>query len=482
MIESTSLESERTELVKRLDATLKQGLGQLYFLSPDDQRTVASALRSLAAQDQKPKAWLQSQNGVEIVCKNRLDAGAFEFGWTEKPLYLSPPPAADWDQAIEACKKVAEKWLESFMGGEAYVARSIVNAIEALRHNAPPDSGATKSVEVPGVNAIDLANIPKQPVSGAPSSPAGHVLPDHGGADAGVRVKPLEWCDHSFKDSVLWIATTPFDDYRITKEDVEWPYVVRPFRTRQSNYQTLEEAKADCEADYERRVLSALSHQPAPVTANASEPYESSEAFQNCLGEMLRALGMFDGAQAKSPHDVFQSAIAEMKRRLANASAEARLRGQTSLAWQQDRGAAWDIIDQAISDYDGWMLDDDYDAMPKLHEIIKRMRERKALYREESTHPHASGCDKQEECCDLAAKEPCSDCPFPNPDAAMRGLTDLERTLLIASKAAQNYIANTESELGMTLKSGELLRAAIAKAEACEISAYPHASDKQGEW
>jgi hypothetical protein len=65
----------------------------------------------------------------------------------------------------------------------------------------------------------------------------------------------------------------------------------------------------------------------------------------------------------------------------------------------------------------------------------------------------------------------------------MRGLTDLERTLLIASKAAQNYIANTESELGMTLKSGDLLRGAIAKAEACALSPDPHASDceKQGE-
>lgn len=51
--------------------------------------------------------------------------------------------------------------------------------------------------------------------------------------------------------------------------------------------------------------------------------------------------------------------------------------------------------------------------------------------------------------------------------AHMRGLTDLEQTLLIAAKAALNYIANTENELGITLASADLLRAAIAKADTC---------------
>jgi hypothetical protein len=58
-----------------------------------------------------------------------------------------------------------------------------------------------------------------------------------------------------------------------------------------------------------------------------SEPSANASAeLQNDLSEMLRALGMSDAAQPRSPHEVFQSAIAEMKRRLANASAEARLR------------------------------------------------------------------------------------------------------------------------------------------------------------
>lgn len=38
--------------------------------------------------------------------------------------------------------------------------------------------------------------------------------------------------------------------------------------------------------------------------------------------------------------------------------------------------------------------------------------------------------------------------------------------LLEAAQKALNYIANTESELGITLGSGDVLRAAIAKADA----------------
>ncbi len=47
---------------------------------------------------------------------------------------------------------------------------------------------------------------------------------------------------------------------------------------------------------------------------------------------------------------------------------------------QKDRGAAWDIIDQAICDYDQFMLDDDYDAQRTLDKIIAKMRERRSFY------------------------------------------------------------------------------------------------------
>lgn len=52
----------------------------------------------------------------------------------------------------------------------------------------------------------------------------------------------------------------------------------------------------------------------------------------------------------------------------------------SSIEHQQQRGVAWDIIEEAIAEYDGWMLDDDYDAHTKLKQIIARMRERRNLY------------------------------------------------------------------------------------------------------
>lgn len=42
----------------------------------------------------------------------------------------------------------------------------------------------------------------------------------------------------------------------------------------------------------------------------------------------------------------------------------------------RERGRYYDIIIEALIDYEGWMLDDDYDATPVLNRIMKRMRER----------------------------------------------------------------------------------------------------------
>ncbi len=47
-----------------------------------------------------------------------------------------------------------------------------------------------------------------------------------------------------------------------------------------------------------------------------------------------------------------------------------------SIDFQQQRGRHADIIQEALATYDDWMLDDDYDAMPVLHKIMKRMQER----------------------------------------------------------------------------------------------------------
>lgn len=79
-------------------------------------------------------------------------------------------------------------------------------------------------------------------------------------ADAGEPcVKALEWRDLSYK-ALDMVASHPFcGEYHVTEErEHEWPFVVRPFLTSQSNYQTFDEAKAACEADYEARIRSAL--------------------------------------------------------------------------------------------------------------------------------------------------------------------------------------------------------------------------------
>ena len=54
----------------------------------------------------------------------------------------------------------------------------------------------------------------------------------------------------------------------------------------------------------------------------------------------------------------------------------------SSIDHRQQEGVAWDIIDEAIGSFDEWMKDDDFDAMRVLHEIVGRMRERMALYRD----------------------------------------------------------------------------------------------------
>lgn len=72
-----------------------------------------------------------------------------------------------------------------------------------------------------------------------------------------VRVEKLKWRDHSFGDDVLLITSR--DDYRITKDSTcEWPYILRPFVSGASNYQTIDEAKSAAQADYEQRIMAAI--------------------------------------------------------------------------------------------------------------------------------------------------------------------------------------------------------------------------------
>jgi len=53
---------------------------------------------------------------------------------------------------------------------------------------------------------------------------------------------------------------------------------------------------------------------------------------------------------------------------------------RSSIEFQQRRGVAWDIIEEALETYRQFMLDDDYEPYTTLANIMKRMQERSELY------------------------------------------------------------------------------------------------------
>lgn len=79
-----------------------------------------------------------------------------------------------------------------------------------------------------------------------------------------VGVKVLEWKDLSYKGELDLIAHTPFHTYQITKDDTcEWPFILRPFVSGQSNYTSMADAKAAAQADYEQCIMSAIIAPPS---------------------------------------------------------------------------------------------------------------------------------------------------------------------------------------------------------------------------
>ena len=88
------------------------------------------------------------------------------------------------------------------------------------------------------------------------------------------------------------------------------------------------------------------------------------------------ALDLCRGWQKAEPRtlDEIAAFIAGVKAALApgNGAVEA----ESSIDFHQLRGRSHDIIQEAITTYDEWMLDDDYEATPVLRKIIERMRER----------------------------------------------------------------------------------------------------------
>jgi len=79
------------------------------------------------------------------------------------------------------------------------------------------------------------------------------------------------------------------------------------------------------------------------------------------------------------------------KRTIARLTNERDARARSPSDYQQQRGAAWDIIDEALLAFDAFMQDDDYDYQRILYSIMEKMKARRALY-----SAHGEGRDRNE--------------------------------------------------------------------------------------
>ena len=154
-----SLESERAELADQLDACVTKS-GGIDLRDPELLRRAASALR-LAAPDQKPFGWHYEiaspvgRRGFRVwrwhMTRVNPDVPDCEIR-NLTPLYegISPPPAAGWDEAIEAackiCSAVAD---ETHNMSRMAAAEEICEQIEALRTTP----AATKSANAGVIDA-----------------------------------------------------------------------------------------------------------------------------------------------------------------------------------------------------------------------------------------------------------------------------------------------------------------------------------------
>lgn len=86
-----------------------------------------------------------------------------------------------------------------------------------------------------------------------------------------VKVKPLEWVEHGDRD-LVWHRAMPPIGFRYNIEDdgfAEKKLTLTVGQLVVGNFDVLDEAKAAAQADYDRRVLSCLTHPFAAPHSNA---------------------------------------------------------------------------------------------------------------------------------------------------------------------------------------------------------------------
>jgi hypothetical protein len=156
-------------------------------------------------------------------------------GYECKNLYLSPPPSAGVIEALEII--AGERPPFDNLMGYADLARA---ALEALRHNAPPDTGAGKS----GPSDTEVSALADL-VEDAVASAGMKLVPDHGGADAGGGVPNFNQLAEAWNILAV-LANTPPEEW-LSKHEIH--HEIAMFRGQ----------PAISASDI------ALSHQPAPV-------------------------------------------------------------------------------------------------------------------------------------------------------------------------------------------------------------------------
>jgi len=81
-----------------------------------------------------------------------------------------------------------------------------------------------------------------------------------------ARVRPIDWRDHTYADVPEFIGHHAFGSFTVKfDQSYTLPWTLKPYVPAGSNFATLDEAKAAAQADYEARILSALT--PAPTEA-----------------------------------------------------------------------------------------------------------------------------------------------------------------------------------------------------------------------
>jgi hypothetical protein len=210
--------------------------------------------------------------GFDVQCCSVPMVTAPEVRYVRADMITSPPPAAGWNEAIEAAINVVKPWpgAEGLAQSEAEravenIRREFVKALEALRREAPAPEG--EAGYVPATGPIQSGDVLRYEVDEETNvgKVTAHLRPDAGG---GVRVKPLEWSGRSSNGKIHKAYVVPMEYW--AWENAGFGYWSWGSLAGREVYGGLDGAKAAAQADYESRIFSALSTPPAAAESSAS--------------------------------------------------------------------------------------------------------------------------------------------------------------------------------------------------------------------